>query len=116
MTGRSLLRAQRERLGGALLHPDAFVFLDPRGAAVRANTLRSSHWKPLLRRAGLPETLRLHDLRHASASALANAGVPLNVLKERLGHASLRTTEVYLHSSEKAQREASDKLEQILGD
>jgi integrase len=50
------------------------------------------HFKPTLRRAGLPETVRFHDLRHrAAALTIAHGGSPKQV-RERLGHSSIRIT------------------------
>lgn len=40
----------------------------------------------LAARAGLPR-MRLHDLRHAHATTLLLAGVPVHVVANRLGHA-----------------------------
>lgn len=40
-----------------------------------------------------------HWLRHAHATHALERGVPLNVLKETLGHASLRTSDSYVHAS-----------------
>ena len=40
----------------------------------------------------------LHDIRHTHASLLIRAGVPMNVVQERLGHASILTTmDLYIH-------------------
>lgn len=41
-----------------------------------------------------------HTARHGNAVALVRAGVPLKVVREQLGHASLLTTERYLIFSE----------------
>jgi len=40
-----------------------------------------------------------HWLRHTFGSHAVSAGVPLDVVRECMGHASLATTSVYLHSS-----------------
>ena len=108
-----VLRAHRTALG-AVPHPEALVFATKTGKPPHPSTLTRSHLKPILRRAGLPSETRIHDLRHGSASVLADAGTPLNVLKERLGHHSLRMTEIYLHSSPEAQRKAAETIEAIL--
>ncbi|HEX6499737.1 MAG TPA: tyrosine-type recombinase/integrase [Micromonosporaceae bacterium] len=57
---------------------DALVFTTDTGEAIRRGTFRSRVSKPSLRRAGLPETLRFHDLRHSYATWLVSDGVPIN--------------------------------------
>lgn len=55
-------------------------------------------------------TVRFHDLRHSCASLLVNMGVPLNVIRDILGHTTVKTTERYAHLETSAQRDALDKL------
>jgi hypothetical protein len=52
-------------------------------------------WRPALERAGL-QWLHWHDLRHAHATWLLAAGVPVRTVQKRLGHRHLATTEIYL--------------------
>ena len=54
-------------------------------------------WARAKKAAGLPADLRIHDLRHSFASALANAGTPLNEIGTVLGHSQLSTTQRYAH-------------------
>ncbi len=56
-------------------------------------------WERARDRAGLPRDLRVHDLRHTLASALANAGTPLSEIGAVLGHSQLSTTARYAHHS-----------------
>lgn len=56
-----------------------------------------SPWTRAKAAAGLRPDLRLHDLRHSFASALANAGTPLNEIGVVLGHRELSTTQRYAH-------------------
>ena len=46
-------------------------------------------FKELLRRAGLPETMRLYDLRHTCATVLLSRNVRSKYVQELLGHASM---------------------------
>ena len=53
----------------------------------------------------------LHDLRHTHASLLIRAGVPMKVVQERLGHASILTTmDLYAHIMPGMQQDAAQKL------
>jgi integrase len=59
---------------------------------------RNQVWAPAQAIAGLKVKVRVHDLRHAHASWLLAGGADLQVVKERLGHGSIKTTERYLHT------------------
>ena len=52
----------------------------------------------------------MHGLRHAHASWLLAGGADLQVVKERLGHASIATTEKCLHTLPDADSTAIDAL------
>jgi site-specific recombinase XerD len=70
-------------------------------------------WQPALTAAGLDFHVRVHDLRHAHASWLLAGGADIQVVKERLGHGSLRTTEKYLHTLPNADDTALHALRRI---
>jgi integrase len=70
-------------------------------------------WKPALAKAGLDIPVRFHDLRHAHASWLLAAGADLQIVKERMGHASITTTEKYLHTLPGADATAVAALDAI---
>lgn len=60
-------------------------------------TFRRNHFKPALRRAGLP-AVRVHDLRHTAASLWRAAGFPPYQVSRWLGHPSVVTTDtIYSH-------------------
>jgi integrase len=54
-----------------------------------------------------------HGMRHAHASWLLAGGADLQVVKERLGHATIATTEKYLHTLPNADETALEALRKI---
>jgi len=74
----------------------ANVFLTKRGTPFAANTLWL-HITRRARRAGVARKVTPHMLRHSFATHLLEHGADLRVIQELLGHASIRTTEVYTH-------------------
>jgi site-specific recombinase XerD len=76
---------------------------------------RTNIWSKALVEADLGFHITPHDLRHAHASWLLAGGADLQVVKERLGHASITTTEKYLHTLPGADQAALDALDAIRG-
>ncbi|CAB1129594.1 conserved protein of unknown function [Candidatus Hydrogenisulfobacillus filiaventi] len=101
---------------GAGWEETGLVFTTRRGRWLDpGNVLRD--FKILLAKAGLPTTYRIHDLRHAMATAWLAAGVSPKVVSERLGHASVAfTLQVYGHVLPNAQAEAAARMVRLLAD
>src|SRR5215472_14094256 len=77
--------------------PAARVFMGPRNGRLTTAVLRdATHWDEVVTRLGY-EHLRRHDLRHTGLTWMADAGVPVHVLRKIAGHGSLVTTQRYLH-------------------
>ncbi|VVN47565.1 site-specific integrase [Pseudomonas fluorescens] len=70
-----------------------YVF--PSQAGGRLEDVKSA-WLNLLERANI-EGFRWHDMRHDFASRLVMAGVPLNTIRDLLGHADIKMTLRYAH-------------------
>ncbi len=72
------------------------LFLSRTGHAIdRVNLWRIV--KKYALRAGMPKNLTVHTLRHCFATHLLSGGVDLRYLQEMLGHADIRTTQIYTH-------------------
>ena len=61
-------------------------------------------WEKLLKR------FRWHDLRHHFASRLVQRGVPLNTVRDLLGHSTVQMSLRYAHLAPDQRREAVAKL------
>jgi integrase len=91
-------RQEAERAAaGDMWNELGLVFCTRRGTPIRRDNLHAKHWKPLLRRAGLPD-IRFHDLRHSCATLLLTKGVHPKIVSEQLGHSSIAITlDTYSH-------------------
>jgi integrase/recombinase XerD len=66
------------------------------------------------RAAGLASRVTPHMLRHTAATQLIEAGVDIRYIQRLLGHASLTTTEIYTHVSDRALRRVVSEAD-VLG-
>ncbi|MBF0154397.1 MAG: site-specific integrase [Magnetococcales bacterium] len=62
------------------------------------------------KQAGIQD-FHIHDLRHTVGSRLAQSGVSLHVVRDTLGHRSIRSTERYAHLAPEQVREALATLD-----
>ncbi len=91
------------------------VFTTLNGKPVDLHNLRSRHFQPILKAAGLPSDIVLYDLRHTCATLLLLAGENPKIVSERLGHSSIRMTlDVYSHVLPAMQESAATKLDSLL--
>lgn len=85
------------------------LFRDPVGAPMRPGAINEL-LSACSRRAGLPRQVRPHQLRHAFGSNLADAGSGLDEIAELLGHASMSSSQVYLHPDPARLRDAVERV------
>ncbi len=79
------------RLAG-LWEDHGLVFPNQVGKTMNASNLSARSFKPLLAKAGLPHSVRLHDLRHTCATVLLSKNVHPKFVQELLGHATIAIT------------------------
>ena len=65
--------------------------------------------KALCQKSGINKEISPHILRHSFATHLLNNGADLRIIQELLGHASISTTEIYSHISNKKIKEDYQK-------
>jgi integrase len=91
---------------------DAFVFTSPMGRPLRHHNFYQRLFRPALARAGLPERVRFHDLRHTCASLLIAQGAHPKAIQVHLGHSSIQVTmDRYGHLFPDALEHLADRLD-----
>lgn len=104
--------ADRRAWGDAWINT-GLVFTREDGQMLRPDSV-TKLFQRLIQQAGLP-AIRLHDLRHTSASLALAAGVPMKVVSQRLGHSTmLITADLYTHVVPELAREAADRIAAIV--
>lgn len=102
-----------EHLEQRQIGPRDVIFPSVHGGRLSIQELHRA-WGPALDELGdqLRARPRIHDLRHAHASWLIAAGVPLTVIQRRLGHESIKTTsDRYGHLADDADALAAAALD-----
>jgi len=90
-TWRTLERLRRDA------GPDAPVFRSAKGGPLGCPQAHRI-LKAAAARAGLPEAVSMHWLRHAHVSHALDRGAPAHLVQATVGHASLTTTSRYAHA------------------
>jgi integrase len=102
-----------EHLAGRPADPDALVFTAPLGGPLRERKFLHGQLKPAARRAGLPDALRAHDLRHTAASLLIRRGASVKAVQRTLGHKSaVMTLDRYGHLWPDELEDLAERLDQ----
>jgi integrase len=91
------------------------VFATKFGTPIHRKFVTIYHFKPTLKRAELPHTIRLYDLRHSYVTLSLISGVNPKVVSQQAGHSSVAfTLDNYAHVIPEEREGASDKLESLL--
>ena len=107
------LEQRAERAGMYADH--GLIFSSEIGTPLNPENLVKRSFKPLLKRAGLPE-IRFHDLRHTCATLLMGRGVHPKLVQELLGHATIAMTlDTYSHYLPSMGNQASGAMGEALG-
>ena len=85
------------------------LFREPLGAPMRLDAVNDLV-AAASRRAGLDLVVRPHQLRHAFGSSVADAGCGIDVIADLLGHASVSSSQVYVHPDPGRLRAAVDMV------
>ncbi|PZO95420.1 MAG: site-specific integrase [Streptococcus pyogenes] len=89
-----------------------FVFISKTGNHLSINTINRRIKKSSMKLYGF--TVTSHNFRHAHVTLLAEMGIPLKAIMDRVGHSDVNTTiKIYTHTTEKMGKELLQKLNAI---
>lgn len=95
--------------------PSDWVFGDSQGDPLKPLEV-TRYFQKLVQHAGLPR-IRLHDLRHTSATLGLESGESLLEVSRRLGHSSVAITgDIYSEVSPQAARSAAERMASLVWD
>lgn len=87
---------------------------DTLGHPLQSNNIGQGEFKRLTAEAGI-KPIKFHGLRHTCATLLLQAGVPVHVVQERLGHKKIEITlGIYAHVLPSMQQDAASRLAALL--
>lgn len=107
---RQFLKAYRKSVPRLAKVPDTSVFPLP---GQPYNAIRSV-WLRVRKEANLPDTLRIHDLRHSFASHAIMAGETLFSTSRLLGHSKIQTTARYAHLADTALLDCAEMVGKLI--
>ncbi|GGN07965.1 putative prophage phiRv2 integrase [Terrabacter tumescens] len=101
-------------------HLDAYAEPGPAGrvfTGAKGATPRRAHfvsiWRAAKTKAGVPESVHLHDLRHTGNHLAASSGASTRELMSRMGHASMRAAIIYQHATAKRDRAIAEAMDRL---
>jgi integrase len=90
---------------------------DPRSDAFRRHHVLESGLQKAIKiaadRAGITKRVSTHIFRHSFATHLLEDGINIRIVQELMGHADVKTTEIYTHVMEKDIQTVRSPLETL---
>lgn len=89
--------------------PDCFILSESDNSSISKRSLQKS-FKRCIRRVRFSEKYSIHCLRHTYGTFLLKASKNIKLVKEQLGHSSIKTTEIYINLIAEDRQEALERL------
>ena len=106
-------RQREERMAATTWEDTGWVFPNGRGKVRRRDTVMRI-FRGLLKKAGLPATVRFHDLRHTAGTHALKAGRPVHEVSKMLGHSDpAMTLRRYAHVLDDMRDETAAAMDEL---
>jgi len=110
-------RNAAKEIGWQYVFPGKKRSIDPRsGQERRHHVMESGLQKAVKRAAGratIDKRVTCHTLRHSFATTMLENGITIRMLQEIMGHADVKTTEIYTHVMDKDISQLSSPLDDL---
>ena len=90
---------------------NGYIFTEATGLVMNPQT-PTKQFSKFLKRHGIRK-LKFHGLRHTSATLLLASGCDIKTVSQRLGHADIDTTGIYVHALEKCDKTAAETFDKL---
>ncbi|MEH6456528.1 MAG: integron integrase [Cocleimonas sp.] len=112
-------KGANKALGWQYLFPSVKLSIDPESSLIRRHHIDESILNKIIKQAGktagIQKNISSHTLRHSFATHLLQNGVDIRTVQSQLGHADVKTTEIYTHILKQGADGVKSPLSQILG-
>ena len=91
-----------------------FVFASERNGKLTERTAQKI-FENALKKCNIKKEATFHSLRHSFATHLLENGVDVRYVQELLGHANIRTTQIYTHISSEEIKKIKSPIDSLMG-
>jgi integrase len=92
-------------------HELDYIFTEATGLVMNPQT-PTKQFSKFLKRHNIRQ-IKFHGLRHTSATLLLASGCDIKTVSQRLGHADIDTTGIYVHALEKCDKTAAETFDKL---